>query len=128
VNVVERVDSFRNLVTSSFENVMGRMEHVHQISVEMSVDLLTELRLPASAAESFKETHRRALRTVYGSICEVNNEFGDLVVTEAELLSRFFNGLIASLTGSSSDADGQQGAVRLDIDRVTKASSRRLIG
>jgi hypothetical protein len=96
MNTVERVTSFTELVTASFENAMGTMERVHQASVDLSVALFSQLGFWQDEAERYRQGHAKMVHTVYGSIVEVNNEFGSMIVGQAENLSKFMR----SVTGA----------------------------
>lgn len=86
---VERFEAFTDLVTSSFENVMGTMQRVHQGSVDLSVELFQQLGFWQEPAERYRKAHDAAISNVYGRIVEVNNDFGAMLAQQAHNLDRF---------------------------------------
>lgn len=108
MSVVHQVDAYRHLIVASFENAMGTMERVHQASMGMSVDLMKELGVPEGPADAFKSKHQRMLHTIYGSICAVNAEFGELVVVQVDNVSRFTRGITDAILGDDADTDPKE--------------------
>ena len=104
MTVVHQVASYRNLIVASFENAMGTMERVHQASMAMSVDLMKELGVPPGPADSFKAKHERMLHTIYGSICTVNAEFGEMIVLQVDNVGRFTRGVTDAILGADEGA------------------------
>jgi hypothetical protein len=113
MNAVDRVASFTELVTASFENAMGTMERVHQASVDLSVALFSQLGFWQDEAERYRRGHEKMVHTVYGSIVEVNNEFGSMIVGQAENLSRFMRSVIGS--GGNPDAEDETSVTIEDV-------------
>jgi hypothetical protein len=89
MDTVERFTAFTELVTTSVENAMGTMERVHQASVDLSVALFKQLGFWQDQAERYRQAHDQMVHTVYGGIVGVNEEFGAMLVKQAENLSRF---------------------------------------
>ena len=89
MSAAAKVTAFTGLVTASFENAMGTMAKVHQASVDLSVELFKQLGFWEDRAERYRAAHARMVRTAYSSIVDVNNEFGEMIVKQAENLSRF---------------------------------------
>ena len=84
---------------------MGTMERVHQMSMAMSVDLMKELGVLERPADSFKAKHERMLHTIYGSICTVNAEFGEMIVLQVDNVGRFTRVVTDAILGADNDAN-----------------------
>ena len=89
MNNVDRFTAFTELVTSSFENVMGTMERVHQGSVDLSVELFQQLGFWQQPAERYRLAHAAAIENVYSRIVDVNNDFGAMLIKQAHNLDQF---------------------------------------
>jgi hypothetical protein len=97
MTVVDNVSAYKKLIQASFANAMGTMEYVHQASVDLSVSLFKELGFWGDTAERYRIAHQRGLHTIYTSIVEVNDAFGEMIVKQAENLSEFTEVILASL-------------------------------
>ena len=86
MTVVDQFASYKDIVQGSFENAVGAVEEIQQTVVEVSLDILTELGVPAETAKSVKETHRRVAHTFYSGMCHVTDEFGDLIVDQVRVV------------------------------------------
>lgn len=102
MTILDTVSRFNEFVQSSFRNGMATVEKLHQSGVEIPVDMATQLGFPRDKAELIKDTHRRILNGVYGTVCRANEDIGALVVKQVGELRTLANDLGATSAGAAS--------------------------
>jgi hypothetical protein len=89
VTIVDRISAVNNMMQSSFRTAMTSVESIHQTAAEIPLEFLQEFGYPEERAEIVRESHRRALRVLYGGICDAHEKFGNLMVMQASGLTKF---------------------------------------
>ncbi|NIQ97631.1 MAG: hypothetical protein GWN87_28250, partial [Desulfuromonadales bacterium] len=98
----DTVSRFNEYVQSSFRNGIATVEKLHQSAVEIPINMATQVGLPRDKANLIKDTHRRILKDVYGTVCGANEEIGALVVQQVGELRKLAADLGASRAGAVS--------------------------
>ncbi|MEJ2138693.1 MAG: hypothetical protein P8Y61_04435 [Gammaproteobacteria bacterium] len=89
MTIVDRISAVNNMMQSSFRTAMTSVESIHQTAAEIPLEFLQEFGYPEERAEIVRESHRRALRVLYGGICDAHEKFGNLMVMQASGLTKF---------------------------------------
>jgi hypothetical protein len=121
MNIVEDVRSYNELITASFDNAMHTVEMVHQSGVDMYLGVLSELGFPSETADSLSARHRSLLRRVYGGICALNHELGELVVEQVNQVSRFADNIGVPFPGTPAPSQADDIARMLERRRREQA-------
>jgi hypothetical protein len=117
MSIPEDVRSFNELVVTSFDNAMDTVESVHHNAIALYLGLLTEVGLPRERADALTDRHRALLRRVYGAVCTVNHDLGDMVVAQVENVSRFAESIGVPLPDSpAAEVDELARVLRLRRD------------
>jgi hypothetical protein len=83
MTIKDKASDFNSRFQESFSAALDAIENLHQTVAEMPLEVLTELGYPESKADSLKDSHRNVLRVVYGGIRAIQQNLGELAVSQS---------------------------------------------
>jgi hypothetical protein len=89
MGLLDKFKALQKLENSSFNNAIHAVESIHQIVMEVPVNMLEDIGYPTEKAELIKDGHKNIIGHLYGGVRSAHGHLDALIYKQVEQLDSF---------------------------------------
>lgn len=107
MSTIQRVELLKDLIQQAVDRGATSVEQIHQYIADLPFETLERVGVLKPEHQSLRDKHQRSIGMVYDAIRNINNEIGELISDQFELLEdgKHINSVLKNKNSDSASAN-----------------------